>query len=579
MQIDQGARSAEADLAFTVNDGPVGSLQVQVDGPSTLRPGQPGVVTVNYSNAGETDVLAPVLTLAVQNALLQLPDGGLGVSVDFLGVDEEGPAGILSPGARGTFSLVFQPTTSNGSVEFGLNELLDDAVIDWSGLEEQARPVTVSDEAWAVIWANFTDDLGTTGRQYRAVLADNANHLSQLGITTSDTARLLRFEFLQASQALWQAVVVGPSTLGMSIDALATPDAQASESELPLIFSRNYDSTIDGRFRLGLFGRGWTHSWETGLSVDADGNVTITESGSARLFARQADGSYRGQAGDLSRLTLAGGLYQLEEQGGNVMTFLADGKLGSLQDRNGNRITAGYTGGRLTSLVHSDGESFAITYNARGRIGQLTDNSGRTTTYQYDASGEYLTAVIGAGGTTLYTYEDIPGGASEHALASITYADATHAYFEYDGQGRLSRSSLDAGAESVTYTYDSAGGVTLTDGDGNSSQLLLTDLGASGRVTDRLGRVTQFQYDSAGRITQVIGPDNSVTSFTYDARGNLVSSAGPARPGGEIHLRSRPRPDAERPRPERQPDQIHLRRARQPEGHHLRRRQYGDVHL
>jgi len=45
-------------------------LAINPDHVVALRPGQPGVVTVSYANTGETDIGAPVLTLAVNNALL-----------------------------------------------------------------------------------------------------------------------------------------------------------------------------------------------------------------------------------------------------------------------------------------------------------------------------------------------------------------------------------------------------------------------------------------------------------------------------------------------------------------------------
>lgn len=526
VRVDQSGQSTTAASAFTVNAGPVGALNVWVDSPDTLRPGQPGVVTVSYSNSGETDVPAPVLNLDATNALLKLADGSTAAGVNFLGIDDQGPAGILSPGARGSFSYVFQPTATSGSVNFTVGQVLDDQAIDWNRLKESTLPGTISDAAWDVILRNFTAEVGATGAQYRAVLDDDANYLSQLGIYTSDTARLLRFELQQADQSLWRAALVGPSSLGNSLDVLAS-SSQGSASGLPLFFSRTYDGTIEGHFRLGPLGRGWTGSWEIGASVDSDGNVTVREAGNARVFLRQADGSYKGLTGDPARLTLVDNTYRLDDQGGSVTTFRSDGRLDSVVDRNGNRITAGYTGTRLTSLVHSDGESITIAYNAAGRISQVTDNSGRAVMYQYDASGESLTAVTAPGGTTRYTYETTPGSESEHALTSITYPDGTHAYFTYDVRGRLVRHNVDGGAELIAYTYDSAGGVTFTDASGHSSRLLLNDMGASGRVTDQLGRVTQFRYDDAGRLTQMTGPDDSISSYGYDSRGNLSSFRDP----------------------------------------------------
>ena len=78
-------------------------------------------------------------------------------------------------------------------------------------------------------------------------------------------------------------------------------------------------------------------------------------------------------------------------------------------DSNGNRITAGYTDGNLTSLTHSSGRQLLIDYNRQGRIWHVTDPLGpgtgddRVTTFEYDASGEYLLRVIDPGDRTTPT--------------------------------------------------------------------------------------------------------------------------------------------------------------------------------
>ena len=76
-----------------------------------------------------------------------------------------------------------------------------------------------------------------------------------------------------------------------------------------------------------------------------------------------------------------------------MIGFRSDGSLDYLQDTNGNRITAGYTGNQLTSLTHSNGKALTLSYNAQGRISQVTDPAGRVATYVYDASGEHLLRV------------------------------------------------------------------------------------------------------------------------------------------------------------------------------------------
>ena len=57
-----------------------------------------------------------------------------------------------------------------------------------------------------------------------------------------------------------------------------------------------------------------------------------------------------------SQPTAHGG-YLLTEADGTVTDYNANGTLNYIQDTNGNRITAGYTGGQLTSLTASSGQS------------------------------------------------------------------------------------------------------------------------------------------------------------------------------------------------------------------------------
>jgi YD repeat-containing protein len=146
-------------------------------------------------------------------------------------------------------------------------------------------------------------------------------------------------------------------------------------------------------------------------------------------------------------LTVINGAFQLRELDGSLTAFHTNGSLDFVQDRNGNRITAGYTGTLLTSLTHSDGDALTFTYNAQGRIKQVRDPAGRTVTYGYDVSGEHLTDVTSAAGTTTYTYTPEASGPRAHALASIETPLGTHQFFTYDSHGRIQLSQNDAGAK------------------------------------------------------------------------------------------------------------------------------------
>src|SRR5207253_5088593 len=104
VRIDDQGQSATAGGVFTVTAGGPGHLGVRLSSPSVIRPGQQGTAIVDYFNDGDTDVPAPLLIVAADNAMLRLPDQSsfAGNSVQALGINAGGPAGVLPPGYHGT---------------------------------------------------------------------------------------------------------------------------------------------------------------------------------------------------------------------------------------------------------------------------------------------------------------------------------------------------------------------------------------------------------------------------------------------------------------------------------------------
>ena len=180
---------------------------------------------------------------------------------------------------------------------------------------------------------------------------------------------------------------------------------------LSLDFDRSFGSTITDRYRLGPLGRGWSHNWQLSLNVEPDGTVVIVNgSGIQRRFQPDSRTSgYFAQPGDRGVLTaLGGGAFLLREHNGFATRYAAGGQLNFVEDTNGNRITASYTTGRLSTLTHSAGPSLTIGYNASGLVQSVTASDGRTVAYSYDA-GQHLATVQGYDGrTSHYTYQAAP---------------------------------------------------------------------------------------------------------------------------------------------------------------------------
>ena len=474
------------DVVFESTSDPVESLdssiEINISSPNSITADGTDEVTVTYTNTGDSDAIAPLLNLEANGALLQ-PNGEAefdASQIQFLGISNEGQAGTLAPGESNSFSVRFMPDGTNESeIDFSVSTVDEDTVIDWESLRESSRPDFISPQAWDIIYDNFLAEVGTTAADYQQLLVENANYLSGLGEYEANVDNLLAFEFEQAN---------------------------------------NYRA-ISQRYSLGSFGRGRTFIGDVELSTDEEGNVFIDNGGTRRTFNLLPDGTYQGEL-EFTTISLdeATGVYTLSEPDGTAIVFNADGQIDFIEDTNGNRLDAVYTGEQLTSLTDSFGNSLTFAYNDDSRIVTATD-SGRTTTYGYDETGELLTSVTDEAGTTTYTYDGV-------ALASVTDPNGTTIEFAYDNRGRLTRQSISGestATEVLNYSYGEAGQITVTDGLGNETELLLDENAQVGQLTDANGRSLDFSYDNQGNLTQILTPDDNSSLFGYDNQGNLTS--------------------------------------------------------
>jgi RHS repeat-associated protein len=530
VQLSDHGQTVTSAATFTVTPGNPGKLVTHLTVPAAIRPQQANTyVTIDYANVGGSDIPAPLLQLEAVNADLRLPEQAdyAGSTLQVLGINQGGPAGVLPPGYRGSMQVFFTPLISAplDTCKFNLYVPGDPSTsITWADFKDNLQPATIANDAWDAIWQNFTSAVGTTLGQYLNVLAQDATTLSRSGVYTADVGRLLAFEIAKADDG-------APSpTLGSMVI-----DAQFPSPGLLLGFDRSFLQPLDGRYRLGLFGRGWVSSWEISASTDASRNVTVQQGGQSVTYILQADGTYAGPSSVNTTLSRVGPVYQLRASDGSVTVFRADGTLDYVQDRDGNRITAGYKGSELTSLTHSDGDALVLSYNAQGRISQITDPAGRVTSYTYDASGEHLISVLKPDGNSLdYTYTTNTAGPLAHALLSMTNLpscgcqdETTSTFFAYDSQGRLASRSQAGGAERITYAFDAFGNVSVTDALGNTRRFLLNEVGQVAGEVDALGNVSEYVYDGANNLTASMAPGYGAVASTYDARGNLVGQVNP----------------------------------------------------
>ena len=510
VKVMNGINTYTSNDTFTVNNDPLGNLNIELSYPAS------GFVKVTYTNIGQTDLIAPLLRINATNATVNYPaENTISATLKqllnlSLATSDNGPAGILAPGESGEFYFQYTPN-GNGLINFTVNQVPANEVINWATIKAETRPdySYIDTAAWDALWSNLTASLGTTAGQFQAVMAENANHLSQLGQETSDLTRLFAFEWKQAANTL------------TNVDLLSTTDVVDTAPGLSLSFNRTFYQSIAERYNLGTLGRGWSSQWDLRATTNSQGDVIIRSVGDLqRIFEKQTGDTYTGEGG--ATLTIVGGQYRLKEASGFISLFGSNGKLNYVEDTNGNRITLQYTNNNLTKLVHTNGDSLTLTYNAQGRINKITDSAGQATTYSYDTTGENLLSVTGVDGTITYTYDTGNVAAKKYSLLSVKSDLGYQRSFEYDNQGRLTKESSNGNTQTLTYSYDNVGGVTVTDSTGASQTVLLDDGGNAGQIRGVNNQNLLFNYDADGNLLGVTLPNGSQSSYSYDSKDNLT---------------------------------------------------------
>ncbi|WP_182864853.1 putative Ig domain-containing protein [Rhodopirellula sp. JC639] len=254
---------------------------------------------------------------------------------------------------------------------------------------------------------------------------------------------------------------------------------------------------------------------------------------------------------------LAGGInpdtYTLTTKEGLKYRYNQFDGLQTITDLNGNTVTFSDDG-----ISHSSGASVKFVRDAKGRITEVVQPSGDKVVYQYDVGGDLRSLTDLAGLTTSYTYRDHPAHYLDQgfdpqgdAVLTVVYeqhpdsrqwefkgvVDATGNRIDDRDVDVASNSALvrDANGNPTKLTYDDRGNVVEEKdplgavtyreyGDPHNPDL-------ETRIIDRLGFVSEREYDNRGNILRVIelGTESEpfaepvLTTFTYDS-GNRVNS-------------------------------------------------------
>jgi len=534
-----GVQPARLSDALTVDPGGAANLQTDIVLPSAMGRHQLATIYVEYSNTGDVPMFAPLLTLSsTQNPFLTLDSSlltaglwtsalpaGFSHSIELLG--SGATPGVLQPGETVRVPVYYaglqQPWDfSQSSISFNLSVTTTDNTtpIDWQSLKDGLRPPYIDPATWSALYPGLTAQIGSRWGALISQLDADASYLGQLGETVTDVSQLWQFE-------IRQAIGLNPVS-----QIASNVDVSVPAPGMPLTFSRSYSPSILNRSILGPLGMGWTidGGWERTLTKLSDGTVVVADTnGAIRSFQPDSrSSSYFDQPGDHGTLIAnSDGTFSLLETDGTLTHFLLGGQVDYVQDTNGNRITAGYSNGLLTSLSHSDGQALQIAYNS-GRIFQVTDPFGRRIVFSYDSSNQHLMSVQEADGSTYaYTYDTGSNPATQNALVQENNPTGLQHVFTYDAEGRLSGISANGHSDPITFTYGPSGKLSETNATNDTTQFFFDNRGVLIKLVNAVGNASYQAFDSNLNLVQTTDAAGRSYQFIYDGLGNITGATDP----------------------------------------------------
>ena len=159
---------------------------------------------------------------------------------------------------------------------------------------------------------------------------------------------------------------------------------------------------------------------------------------------------------------------------------------------------------RLEIITDRYGNQLQYGYDDNGNRRQLIDHQGRITQYIYDGLNRLASITAPLAGQVVYDYFN------NNQLRQINWPNGTQSNYQYDGAERLQQIDHQLAGNpfaSVSYQYDS---------NGNRAQQIITQATQS--------QTTQYDYDNADRLRQIIEPDRSI-DYILDGTANRTNEA------------------------------------------------------
>jgi RHS repeat-associated protein len=247
----------------------------------------------------------------------------------------------------------------------------------------------------------------------------------------------------------------------------------------------------------------------TGLT-DADGSLRTFTYDSAHHLTNEQWGplnvtyTYDSQTGVVT---------QIDAGGGTVYTI---GNAAKIPLQTNPAATLNQVVGTLTDPLN---RTTTYTIDTLGRLSKVQTPDGGTQSWALDSHEQMSTYTDQLNRVTTYTYDYSTSGAGD--LTQVTYPDGTIGTIQYEQTFHQPTQITDQANNLTTMTYNTSTGdlLTIKDAAGDVTSLTWTG-GLLQTVTDPLGHVSSFSYDSARRLQTAVDALGNTATTTYDANGN-----------------------------------------------------------
>ncbi|WP_370981204.1 RHS repeat-associated core domain-containing protein [Agaribacterium sp. ZY112] len=202
------------------------------------------------------------------------------------------------------------------------------------------------------------------------------------------------------------------------------------------------------------------------------------------------------------------------------------GQLTRYRDPLGGGHQIEYQGDRPIVLIDGDGNRWTRDYYDNGLIRQITNPDGLSTHYTYNAQGLITEIRNPAGQVTKLTWDE-----QDRLLVEQSRELSRH--FSYNARDQIEQvaefdTNFDSQAEAAharitRYDYDVSGNVTqVTFPDGKQQVMAYNANDQLISVTDTAGRTTQYRYDGLSQVREKIDPAGQHFKYQYDKERNLI---------------------------------------------------------